>query len=289
MNVPKSFVDLVYSNTTENYIGMGNPNARVLIIGREPAHDVTNLNTEILKKAEKYQERDQTLNKTNWKNLLETKPLQGVEIDSRLQICDPRRPFPNQKCLRRVTKNDNGEEIDNGGTSQTWVNYQKLVDLILGREYERAYMLRPVDFHDFCFHTDISSASAKSLATTNKEAKKISVEKRSNELFGKDLFKQFPIIILAVGTDIGENKYVRPDWCEKVLGFPREEVEEKIFTDDYGKKLGWVQVNRDKKNHRILLHTYCLSQVANEYLEKIRDLLWEEGFGNSYYCWPSAY
>lgn len=286
MNVPKSFVDLVYSNSAgENYIGMGNPNARILIIGREPAHDVNNPNPNISEKAKKEQERDQALNKRNWKNSIETKPLQGVEIDGRLQICDPRRPFPNQKCLKQDKKKDNG------GTSQTWIKYQKLVDLILGREYERGYMLRPVDFHDFCFHTDISSASAKSQPTTNKEAKKLSVEKRSEELFGKDFFKQFPIIIFAIGKDLGDgkNQYVPLDWCEKILGFPRKEVEEKIFTDDNGKKLGWVQVNRDKKNYRILLHTYCLSQATNAYIEKIRDLLWEEGFGNSYYCWPSAY
>ena len=277
MNVPQSFVDLIYSNNVkENYIGMGNPNARILIIGREPAHDLTT------EKGLEAHRQDQELNRKNWRNLIEGEPVEGR--------CNPRRPFPNQRCLRRVvTKNEQGEEVDNDGTSQTWVKYQKLVDLILGREYDRGYMLRPVDFHDFCFHTDISSASAKSLATTNIDAKKLSVEKRGKELFGKDFIKQFSIIILAIGLDIGENKYVLPDWCEKTLGFPRTEVEEKVFTDDKGKKIGWVQVNRDTKNYRILLHTYCLSQARNEYIEKIRDLLWEERFGNSHYCWPSAY
>ena len=39
MNVPKEFTDLIYSTENyQNYIGMGNPNARILIIGREPAH-----------------------------------------------------------------------------------------------------------------------------------------------------------------------------------------------------------------------------------------------------------
>lgn len=45
MNAPKEFIDLIYSTENQqNYIGMGNPNARILIIGREPAHD---LNTDI--------------------------------------------------------------------------------------------------------------------------------------------------------------------------------------------------------------------------------------------------
>ena len=38
MNAPKEFIDLVYSTENQqNYIGMGNPNARIFIIGREPA------------------------------------------------------------------------------------------------------------------------------------------------------------------------------------------------------------------------------------------------------------
>ena len=44
MNAPKEFIDLVYSaENQQNYIGMGNPNARILIIGREPAHDLNSV------------------------------------------------------------------------------------------------------------------------------------------------------------------------------------------------------------------------------------------------------
>lgn len=266
MNVPKSFVDLIYSKSLkENYIGMGNPNAKILVIGREPAHD---LNTEEGREAHR---QDQELNRNNWQNLIVGNPVEGR--------CNPRRPFPNQRCF---PQNESGQ-----GTSNTWIWYQKLIDLILGREYDRGYMLRPVDFHDFCFHTDISSASAKSLATTNKKAKELSVEKRSEELFGKDFFKQFPITILAIGKDVGS--YVSKEWCEQVLGFPREEVIEKTYIDEKGHpQMIWL--NKDSRNHRILVHTRCLSQnVSYEYIGKLRDLLWEEGFGNSNYCWPSAY
>lgn len=144
MNAPKEFIDLVYSTENQqNYIGMGNPNARIFIIGREPAHD---LNTDIGRDAF---HQDQELNRSNWKNLFENKQIEGR--------CNPRRPFPNQKCLRADGNND--------GTATTWVWYQKLVDLILGREYDRPYSLRPLDFHDFCFHTDISACCRKKLGS----------------------------------------------------------------------------------------------------------------------------
>ena len=261
MNAPKEFIDLVYSaENQQNYIGMGNPNARILIIGREPSHD---LSTEIGRDAF---HQDQELNRSNWRNLFENKQVEGR--------CNPRRPFPNQKCLRADGNND--------GTATTWVWYQKLVDLILGREYDRPYSLRPLDFHDFCFHTDISSAAAKNLATTNKEAKTVSVEERSRELFSHPFFKQFPIVILGIGTDVGQ--YVPLEWCDKVLGFPTNEVE-KAYNADEKEPMLWV--NRDTKGNRILLHTQCISQPSWEYITKIRDIIWSDG--KSDFCWPKAY
>ena len=276
MNAPKEFIDLVYSaENQQNYIGMGNPNARILIIGREPAHDLQSKKEDKKLLAEKDYERDQILNKPNWKNLIEDKPLSGVLWKGRVEVCNPRRPFPNQKCLRADGNND--------GTATTWIWYQKLVDLILGREYDRRlYSLRLLDFHDFCFHTDISSAAAKNLATTNKDAKTASVEERSRELFSHPFFRQFPIVILGIGTDVGQ--YVSLAWCDKVLGFPTHEVE-KAYNADEKEPMLWV--NRDTKGHRILLHTQCLSQPSWEYITKIRDIIWSDG--KSDFCWPKAY
>lgn len=279
MKAPKEFIDLVFSaENHQNYIGMGNPNARILIIGREPAHDIQNENEEkedakqLL--AKKNYKRDQTLNKSNWINLIEEKPLTGVLWDGHIEVCNPRRPFPNQKCLRAYGNND--------GTATTWLWYQKLVDLILGREYDRPYSLRPLDFHDFCFHTDISAAAAKNLATTDEGAKMTSVEERSRELFSHPFFRQFPIVILGIGTDVG--KYVSLEWCDKVLGFPCEEVE-KAFNAEEKQSMMWI--NRDSKGCRILVHTQCLSQPSWEYITKIRDIIWADG--KSDLCWPKAY
>ena len=152
----------------------------------------------------------------------------------------------------------------------------------MGREYDRPYSLRPLDFHDFCFHTDISAAAAKNLATTNKEAKEASVKERSRELFSHPFFRQFPIVILGIGKDVGQS--VPLEWCAKVLGFPTNEVE-KAYNADEKEPMLWV--NRDTKGHRTLLHTQCLSQPSWKYITKIRNIIWSDG--KSDFCWPKEY
>lgn len=264
MNVPETFVDLLYSGENQqDYIGMGNPNAQILIIGREPAHE---LGTDEGK--EGYHQII-GLNKKNWKNLIEDKPIEG--------FCNPRRPFPNQKCLREIGKND--------GTANTWVWYQKLIDLILGRNYAIPYRLRPVDFHDFCFHTDISAAAAKNASTTDLQKKKESVEERSRDLFSHPFFRQFPIVVLAIGTDVGVGRPVPPEWCESILGYPRTEVI-KAYDEKAKERLIWI--NRDSKTSRILIHTQSLSQgFPKEYLVKIRNIICDER--DASFCWPKRY
>lgn len=72
MNIPETFVDLIYSvGNHQNYIGMGNPNAKILIIGREPAHDLQS------EEGKENHRQDIELNRENWKNLIEGKPYIG--------------------------------------------------------------------------------------------------------------------------------------------------------------------------------------------------------------------
>ena len=263
MNVPESFVDLIYSaDNHQNYIGMGNPNAKILIIGREPAHD---LQTEERKENHR---QDIELNRENWKNLIEGKPLIGR--------CNPRRPFPNQRCFK--------QDKSGQGTAMTWVNYQKLVDLILLREYDTPYSIRPVDFHDFCFHTDISAASAMNRQKVDKNSKKASVEERSRELFSHTFFRQFPLVILNLGKDVAPNGYVPLEWCSKVMGFPEA-------TRIWKKPMLWL--NKDAEHHRILLHTTNISVNCEagggwEFLKVIRQTAYLYGSNPQFY-WPNLY
>lgn len=263
MNVPQSFVDLVYSaDNHQNYIGMGNPNAKILIIGREPAHIIDS----------EGHHQDIELNRENWKNLIEGKPYIGR--------CNPRRPHPHQRCF---LQNKSGQ-----GTAMTWVNYQKLIDRILGRIYEMPYGIRPVDFHDFCFHTDISAASAPGQGEVEDESKRKSVLERSEQLFSQPFFLQFPLIILAIGGDMG--KYVSTEWCRDVLGLPTNEC---IREKD---PLIWL--NEDKATHRTLIHTMQLSRAmdteGHPHIQMIRDAILcatpeRPNRSNPQFYWPQLY
>ena len=166
----------------------------------------------------------------------------------------------------------------------TWVNYQKLVDLILFREYDMPYSIRPVDFHDFCFHTDISAASALNRQQVNKDSKKVSVEERSRELFSHTFFRQFPLVILNLGKDVAPNGYVPLEWCSKVMGFS----EAKQIRD---KPMLWL--NKDAEHHRILLHTANISVNCEagggwEFLKAIQKALYDNGSNPQFY-WPDLY
>lgn len=91
MNVPKSFVDLIYSaDNHQNYIGMGNPNAKIFIIGREPAHDLQS------EEGKENHRQDIELNRENWKNLIEGKPLSDDAI--------PDAPFPTKGALSKMSR-----------------------------------------------------------------------------------------------------------------------------------------------------------------------------------------
>lgn len=263
MNIPQTFVDLIYSaDNHQNYIGMGNPNAKILIIGREPAHDLES------EKGRNAHHQDIELNRENWKNLIEGNPCEGR--------CNPRRPFPNQRCFKQ---NEFGQ-----GTAMTWVNYQKLIDLILLREYDMPYSIRPVDFHDYCFHTDISSASAPNKHEVDRETKKSSVRDRSCELFSHPFFLQFPLVILNIGKDVAPKGYVPLEWCREVMKFPDvKQIQEKPML--------WL--NKDAENHRILLHTTnisvnCEADGGWEFLKAIQQAAFAYG-GNPQFYWPELY
>lgn len=92
------------------YIGTGNPEAKILIIGKECSiHD----------NAEDQKKREITNNFEFWKNFVS-----GAK-DKNQNGYSPLYPYKGQKLLIR-----NSRTGDNGGTSLTWCKYQKLVNLI---------------------------------------------------------------------------------------------------------------------------------------------------------------
>lgn len=239
MKTPQSFKDLIYSaDNQENYIGHGNPNAKILFLGQEPAHD---RDTD---KGKSDYHQDQELNLANWKNILEEKSVEGR--------CNPLHPFPGQKFQVRSGGYDNKPLKGENGTAKTWYNYQKLINLIFERiDSERKKMTRndDLDFHHLSFSTDMSTEAFPKHDGKRLESRE-SVKKRM-EMFSSEFFMHFPIVIAAVGH------------------FPKEVYSDSYFIETFNVHLAeqptldcWVNINiREGENPMLLIH--CPQMAAH--------------------------
>ena len=240
MNYTDHFKCIV-DNPKYDYIGNGNPNAKILIISKEPSID-RNSNTDMYVS-------DILGNRNLWQN----------RIYGRLTLPnwnDPLFPYEGQKCqIDAKVKNNNGEFESNGGTSRTWLAYQKLYDKIAGKEEKSKGDF--IDFHKYVFTTDLSTEVAKSSDKTNILLTKKSIRHRVN-MFNEDFFQDFPIIILAVGH------------YPKTYGLDIQKLFGVKWTGDtrlIGKK--WVNIHYDKQMQKIVVHTNQLSRYTNDLISFI--------------------
>jgi len=277
MIYPKEFENLVNSTPEElnkwgNLIGWGNPNAHILIIGKESAIPKDDEGMQGLKQYI----REIASNSTQWKNNLCNNITQdrvvsiqfkGVEdIDS---IYNPIYPYKGQiNCVRRIHKDKDGYNsiIGERGTSSTWYYYQKLCDLIREQSLIKD---KKIDFHRFVFTTELSVITAKYSKNVDKIERNKSIYNRTS-FFKKDFFNRFSIIILAVGHYPKENDF---------------NIESIFHTKWNGAtcKVGryWYNPHHSTTNTaRLLIHTNQLSMVSDALIKEIADRCIE--FKNSY-------
>ncbi len=231
----KALVNQAYS-----FIGYGNPNAKILILGKEAAID-SNENT-----SQHIYEIDK--NVEVWKKNIEQQVLQeDIPVWCGNPECiNPLYPYKGQKYKVDIKGHESG------GTSRTWFQYQKLVNLILNREGNGN-----IDFHEYCFSSDFSVETALYSKDTNKDETRRSIEKR-NQIFASSFFQSFPIVIAACGH------------------YPRDyNIDlEKMFQvkwDGKTQKRFWVHIHREKENAlpKLLIHTNQLSMVPDKLIEEI--------------------
>lgn len=203
MEYPKEFENLLIT-TKENLIGWGNPNAKILVVGKESAI-AKGKNS----KADEQYEKEIIGNRDLWRKE-ELRVSQddivpyifnesGSEILNYEKITyNPLYPYKGQQfCVRRVKgKGENKIIIGKKGTSLTWYNYQRLCDLIR----EQPIIKNKVnDFHKYFFTTELSDEAGMRSSDPNPDKRKQSIDNRKL-LFKNDFFKSFPIIILAAGN-----------------------------------------------------------------------------------------
>lgn len=253
MNYSKEFQTLL-DCIPNGYIGHGNPNAKILFIGQEPSIDCKNNREQYVLEI--------AANAEQWRNIVAN----GIGYDSidpsKIEFGSPLHPWANQKYQVRSVM-QTGEIRGEEGTAKTWYNYQKLVNKIFelySKERKPMNKNDHLDFHRLSFHTDMSDAAYK------KHSESVDSNQSVTEritLLSADFFRNFPIVIAAVGH------------------FPRNTYGDEYFGDIFGVKFlgneetevyNWMNVNfRDDVAHPILLiHTPQFSEaISDEYLNQI--------------------
>lgn len=203
MNYSKEFFDLVNDSKWQgHYIGIGNPEAKVLIVGKECALD---------------EKRDRLLyeetfrqNQEDWKSNVENgigfeKVVEWTCNDKIFELYNPLLPFYKQKftILRHHAKGEKKGEIKSGegGTSATWYNYQKIFNMYLeriGMKANREY----IDFFKYCFVTELSEVCRPNNRNLTKEERletEKSIANRYELICATPFFQKFDKVILACG------------------------------------------------------------------------------------------
>ena len=161
---------LKHCESNELFLGEGNPNAKILIIGKE----VGGGNPSTLKEIIECSDYDVKRNIETWNN-------------------------PNGYNLQELKNN-----IFQKHKNPTWTNYQKLVNGIIEKDLGKDNY----NFLDYCFMTELSqihlpnSNYGKDL--TKEESQKIKMIRETNvqkrvELLSMPFFRNFPIVIMACG------------------------------------------------------------------------------------------
>lgn len=257
-NYSKDFIELVEKvNNSESevygqYIGIGNPNAKMLVIGKESA-----INTKKDNGKQQY-EIEHLGNAKGWlQNVKNNVAFLDADKDE-LWKKDPNAPLnPLYPYRGQSFRINNGH---NYGTSRTWFDYQKIINNMksISLNDERK---RTICFHEYCFSTELSSVSAKYSKEADPRKRNESIKVRTTELLNAPFYQQFPIVIVATGhypkefgIDLEELFGVK--WDGKTID--RKE-NEKL-------KRNWYNVHHGKQP-KLLIHTNQLSiNITDELL-----------------------
>lgn len=154
------------------YLGTGNPNAKILIVGKE---------TSIPSEPNEQQTREISNNFSDWKRIISNGEYQTEKWNG--SNYSPLYPYKGQQL--KIHSSRTG---DNGGTSKTWFNYQKL--------YNRVYNMidnQNIDFHEGVFITEANSSSS----PKTKDADTSSIDFRKSSILKSNFFQSFPVVIIS--------------------------------------------------------------------------------------------
>ena len=273
MKYSKEFNALIDS-TNEDYIGHGNPNAKILFIGQEGASD-----PEASKEEDGRNDYLRSIkgNREDWSRNIQ----EGIGYDNLPECCtpdtlknyNPLYPYKGQKFqvrydIRKKNEPKKKETRGKRGTARTWFNYQKLINRIFELFIpERKPLTKDddIDFHCLSFHSDMSAYVSPKHNHENKDVAYKSVLSRE-ALLSNNFFQNFPIVIAAVGhfpRDVYKTLSNTQSYFEEVFGV-------KLFeTVKEGKS--WINLNSDFSGKpKLLIHCPQFSaNISNAFIEQI--------------------
>ena len=226
-----------------SFIGYGNPNAKILILGKEAAIDADENQQQRLLEIDK--------NVEAWRKLIHGEIPEGV---------NPLYPYKGQKYKVEIRGHQSG------GTSRTWYQYQKLLNFIRNN-----WDNTEIDFHEYCFSSDLSTETALCSAKANKKATRLSIEKRS-QMFALPFFRSFPIVIVACG-------HYQRDYHIDLEGIFQVKWDRKTLKEEGF----WLNIHREEggTSPKLLIHTNQLSMVSDELIKRIAEKVKEFIVSNS--------
>ena len=265
---PVSFDQLLKATKVSNeYVGCGNPNASILIIASEPA---------IAPDEERYK-WEMAENNKKWltEGVAETIVHDGVIDD--ISKFSPRFPYKGQKySVRSEVKKDEVTHIRSmAGTSRTWYNYQKLLDLVRGVNRSKADLL---DFHDWCFTSELNTCCAKKSSEVDEEGRRLSIDKRagkSNSFFSSDFFQGFPVVIVASRNYVYRYRDVFS--VGELFGFPADSKRVMSVPTRKGGRNWHLDIyTRQGDSPKLLICcTHFANRMSEEYMKAIASMIRE--------------
>ncbi len=221
----QKFKDVLQLNT---FIGTGNPNSKILIIGKE-------ISTDEEKGKNKDLEKQNLIyfnkNCEDWKKNLK-QHIKQVDI-------------PNWECGNKENnpiyafKGLQIKDIKSAG--HTWRKYQKLNNYIFDKGENKS-----INFQENFFITEMSVLSSKTTRSAQKKKDfKFKLQERKNSFFKSDFIQSFPVVILACSN------YINGEEIESIFDVK--------FDKQYGqpRQKYWTHLNA--KKDKLVIYTRQLS------------------------------
>lgn len=232
---------LKYCKEKEFYFGEGNPDGEILFIGQEIGYGDTIEKTPALDAIYSRAQSEVEKNLSNWEKHCQLGIGQYLE---------------HMKNLFQEK------------TNPTWLNYQKVVNSVIGREISEEHF----DFLNCSFITEFSQLPLPKSSYLPKEKRRefAEIKRKSIEnrrlLFDekKSFFRRFPIVIMACGHypkiyDFDILDFFDVEFTEDSSENPNEELIIKRSQSKYWYHIHYNKDYKEKGKDRILIHTRQLS------------------------------